>query len=53
MLSGAFSKNVYLGYKVEKGKVVGRINNVIIAGNAFEVLRGIVAISNNVRWISG
>lgn len=53
VLSGAFSNNVHLGYKVENGKVVGRIKNVMIAGNAFEVLKDIVAISNNARWISG
>jgi PmbA protein len=53
VLSGAFSNNVQLGYKIEKGKVTGRIKNVMIAGNALEVLKDIVAIGSEVDWKSG
>ncbi len=34
IISGAFSNNVQLGYKIEKGKIVGRVKDVMIAGNA-------------------
>lgn len=53
ILSGAFSNNVQLGYKIENGKIIGRIKNVMIAGNALEVLKGIVAIGNEIEWKSG
>ncbi len=53
VLSGAFSNNVQLGYKIKKGKIVGRIKNVMIAGNAIEVLKDIVAVGNETEWISG
>lgn len=53
VLSGAFSNNVQLGFKIENGKVAGRIKNVMIAGNAFEVLKNIVAVGDQARWVSG
>ena len=53
VLSGAFSNNVQLGFKIKNGKVVGRIKNVMIAGNAFEVMKDIVAIGDESRWVSG
>jgi len=53
VLSGAFSNNVQLGFKIKNGKVAGRIKNVMIAGNAFEVLKNVASIGNKARWISG
>ena len=53
ILSGAFSNNVQLGYKIVNGKIVGRIKNVMIAGNALEVLKDIIAIGSEAEWISG
>jgi PmbA protein len=53
IISGAFSNNVQLGYKIEKGKIVGRIKDVMIAGNAIEELKNIAALGNKSKWISG
>jgi len=53
IISGAFSNNVQLGYKIEKGKIVGRVKDVMIAGNAIEELKNIVALGNKSKWISG
>jgi len=53
VISGAFSNNVQLGYKIEKGKIVGRIKDVMIAGNAIEELKNIVALGKKSKWISG
>jgi len=53
IISGAFSNNVQLGYKIEKGKMVGRIKDVMIAGNAIEELKNIVALGDKSKWISG
>jgi PmbA protein len=52
-LSGAFSLNIALGFLIEKGKVVGRIKDCMIAGNTFEALNDIKNIEKNPRWISG
>ena len=53
IISGAFSNNVQLGYKIEQGKIVGRVKDVMIAGNAIEELKNIVSLGNKSKWISG
>jgi PmbA protein len=53
IISGAFSNNVQLGYKIEKGKIVGRVKDVMIAGNAIEELKNIAALGKKSKWISG
>jgi len=53
IISGAFSNNIQLGYKIEKGKIVGRVKDVMIAGNAIEELKNIAALGNKSKWISG
>ena len=37
-LNGEFSMSVALGYKVENGEIVGRIKDVMIAGNVYDIL---------------
>ena len=44
-LSGNFSANISLGYKIEKGKIIGRLKNTMISGNAFDALKDIEEIS--------
>ena len=51
VLSGAFSNPIALGFKIEKGEIVGRVKDVSIAGNAYEVLRDIAAISQESDWV--
>ncbi len=52
--SGAFSNNVGVGFVVKEGKVVGRVKNTMIAGNAYEVLKdGIRAIGGQTEWVFG
>lgn len=41
--SGDFSGNVHLGIKIENGKMVGRVKDVMISGNVFEALRNVEA----------
>jgi len=53
IISGAFSNNVQLGYKIEKGKIVGRVKDVMIAGNAIEELKNITALGDKSKWVSG
>ena len=53
VLSGEFSINVHLGYKVEKGKIIGRVKNTMVAGNALEALNDIEAMSRETEWVYG
>lgn len=52
-LNGDFSVNVFLGYKIENGEIVGRVKDVMLAGNAYEALKNIIALSQEREWVSG
>lgn len=49
--SGAFTHPVLLGYRVEAGRVTGRVEGVVIAGNVFEALRDVGGVGSDSRWI--
>ncbi|MCS7216793.1 MAG: TldD/PmbA family protein [Candidatus Bipolaricaulota bacterium] len=52
--SGAFSNNVSVGFVVRDGRVVGRVKNTMIFGNAYEVLReGLRAVGGEAEWVGG
>ena len=53
VLGGEFSGNVLLGYKVEKGEIVGRVKDTIISGNVYESLNAIAAIGRESKWVGG
>ncbi len=53
VLSGSFSNNVQLGFKIKNGQVTGRVKNVMIAGNAFEVMKNILGVGEKATWVSG
>ena len=50
-ISGEFSVNVQLGYKIEHGQVVGRVKDVMLAGNVYDALKDIVAIGSQAEWL--
>ena len=50
-LAGEFSVNLDLGYKVEKGKIVGRVKNTMVAGNIFEAFNNLVDMSDRPKWV--
>ncbi len=52
-ISGEFSVNIHLGYKIENGEVVGRVKNVMLAGNTYHALKHIAAIGDRARWAGG
>ena len=52
-ISGAFSNTLGLAYVVERGEIVGRVKDVSIAGNVYQDLRQIAAISQESIWIHG
>ncbi len=53
ILGGDFSGNVLLGYKVESGKIVGRVKDTMVSGNIYQVLREITAIGSEPKWVGG
>lgn len=50
-LSGDFSGNVLLGYRVENGKIVGRIKDTMVSGNIYRILKQIIAVGNDRQWV--
>ncbi len=53
IISGAFSNPLSLAFKIEKGEIVGRVKNASIAGNIYELLRDVAAVSGETRWVYG
>jgi len=52
-INGEFSANVFLGFKIEHGEIVGRVKDVMLAGNVYDALHDITAISQERVWVSG
>ena len=53
ILGGDFSGNVLLGFKIENGKIVGRVKNTMVSGNVYQVLKNIVALGREAKWVGG
>ncbi len=53
VLRGDFGGNLLLGYKIEKGKIVGRLKDTLISGNAYELLANIGRIGGRSEWVGG
>jgi len=53
LLGGDFGGNVLLGYKVENGKMVGRVKDTMIAGNVYQVLNKLLGVGQEARWVGG
>ena len=53
VLAGEFSVNIDLGYKVEGGKIVGRVKDTMVAGNIFEAFSNLVDLSDRSEWVGG
>ncbi|MEB3161353.1 MAG: TldD/PmbA family protein [Synechocystis sp.] len=49
-ISGDFSVNVELGYRLEQGNITGRVKDTMIAGNVYELLKQIQTIGGDRRW---
>jgi len=51
ILGGDFSGNVLLGYKVESGRIVGRVKDTMVSGNIYQILKQITAIGSEAKWV--
>jgi PmbA protein len=52
-MNGEFSLNVQEGYKIENGELVGRVKDVMLSGNVYDVLQKIIAIGDKAEWVGG
>jgi PmbA protein len=53
VISGVFSNNLSLAFKIEGGEIVGRVKDVSIAGNIYADLRRVEALSQEAEWVYG
>ena len=51
-ISGDFSVNVDLGYRVRNGQIVGRVKDTMVAGNVYKALKQVIALGGDARWNS-
>jgi len=52
-LGGDFSGNVLLGFKIERGEIVGRVKDTMVSGNVYKLLNNIAAIGSDAKWVGG
>jgi len=51
IISGAFSNPLALAFKIEKGEIVGRVKDLSIAGNIYDLLKNVGAVSQEAQWV--
>jgi PmbA protein len=52
--AGDFSNNVAAAFAIEDGKVVGRVKNVMLAGNSYDLLRHhLIGLGSHADWVYG
>jgi PmbA protein len=49
-ISGEFSINVDLGYRVKQGQIIGRVKDTMIAGNVYTALKNLVELGHDADW---
>ncbi|MBS3787111.1 TldD/PmbA family protein [Candidatus Bipolaricaulota bacterium] len=53
LLSGEFSNNVSVAYKIEDGAITGKVKDTMIAGNAYDLLKGEIKLGKETEWVMG
>jgi PmbA protein len=49
-ISGDFSINIDLGYRVQNGQVIGRVKDTMVAGNVYTALKQVVLLGGDADW---
>jgi PmbA protein len=49
-ISGDFSINVELGYRVQRGNITGRVKDTMVAGNVYTALKQLIALGEDADW---
>jgi PmbA protein len=53
VIGGAFSHPVALAYRIESGEITGRVKDAAIAGNSYELGKGLVALGTIAAGMEG
>lgn len=52
--AGDFSNNVAVAFAIEDGRIAGRVKNVMLAGNSYELLRDhLIGLGDTAEWVYG
>jgi len=49
-ISGEFSINVDLGYRVENGQIMGRVKDTMVSGNVYTALKQLIELGSDADW---
>jgi PmbA protein len=49
-ISGEFSINVDLGYRVDRGQITGRVKDTMVAGSIYTALKNLVELGSDAEW---
>jgi PmbA protein len=49
-LSGEFSNSVHVGYRIEDGVIVGRVKDLMVAGNVYALLADLEGLGARPEW---
>jgi len=49
IINGDFSCNLGLGFRIQNGKITGRIKNVMLSGNIYEIFKNNVILSSDIE----
>lgn len=49
-ISGEFSINVDLGYRIKNGQIVGRVKDTMVAGSVYTALKNLVELGGDGEW---
>jgi PmbA protein len=49
-ISGDFSINVDLGYRVKNGQIVGRVKDTMVSGNVYTALKNLIEMGADADW---
>jgi PmbA protein len=49
-ISGEFSVNVDLGYRVHRGEIIGRVKDTMVSGNVYTALKHLVKLGGDADW---
>ena len=54
VISGEFSNNISVAYKIEDGNITGRLKNTMVAGNVYQLLKdNVLSIGEKSSWVGG
>lgn len=50
IINGDFSCNLALGYRIQNGRIAGRVKDVMVSGNVYEILKRNVQLSSETNY---